>query len=353
MVWISLIVASISLMAKELPKFLTKHPMQSIRYISADGRYAYIQKKPGVLGLVSSFRSIDFISEASTNDFLVKDSRFKERLLIEVIPGNHQEFNVMKPSKILVVDWGKTQIRQIGQGLTSKLQLNDEWVSYFDNIEKIIHLQNILTEKKFSIKLSPKSNSFFVPEVEMVSSDTLVYTDVNDKGYSAIIQHNLVTQKGTVIYKSAQTGTKFELCQEKGYLAIGEFPYDDISRSSQVLRIKISTGTNLAGFETLYSSSDSDLGNMVCRENEIYFIKTLLHNRKLNFKQTEAVKLDLKTTQVTTVTDLSTVSQLISMDGRILIPFRGDFYVLEGEANLTEDKLKSPTGNNEELPLDI
>jgi hypothetical protein len=353
MVWISLLIASFSLMAKELPKFLTKHPMQSIRYISADGRYAYIQKKPGVLGLVSSFRSIDFISEASTNDFLVKDSRFKERLLIEVIPGNHQDFNVMKHPKIMVVDWGKTQLRQIGQGLASRLHFNDEWVSYYDNIEKIIYLQNILTEKKFAIKLSPKSNNFYIPEVEMVSNDTLVYTDVNDKGYAALIQHNLITQKGTVIYKSPQIGTKLELCQDKGYLAIGEFPFDDISRSSKVLRIKLSSGTNLAGFETLYSSSDSDLGNMVCRENEIYFIKTLLHNRKINLKQTEAVRLDLKSTQVTTVTDLSTVSQLISMDGRILIPFRGDFYVLEGEANLTDDKLKSPTGNNEELPLDI
>lgn len=353
MVLISLLLASINLWAKELPKFLTKHPIQSIRYISADGRYAYIQKKPGVLGLVSSFRSIDFISEANTNDFLVKDSRFKERLIIEVIPGNHQEFNVMKHSKIMVVDWGKTQLRQIGQGLAAKLHLNDEWVSYFDGIEKIIYLQNILTEKKFAIKLSPKNNNFFVPEVEMISNDTLVYTDVNDKGYSALIQHNLITQKGTVLFKSPQIGTKLELCQDKTYLAIGEFPYDDIARSSKILRIKLSGSTNLAGFETLYSSSDSDLGNMVCRENEVYFVKTLVHNRKINFKQTEAVKLDLKTTQVTTVTDLSTVSQLVSMDNRILIPFRGDFYVLEGEANLTEDKLKAPVGNNEELPLEM
>jgi hypothetical protein len=353
MVWISLFFASFTLFAKEMPKFLTKHAIQSIRYISADGRYAYIQKKPGVLSLVSSFRSIDFISEASSNDFLVRDSRFKERLIIEIVPGNHHEFNVMKHSKIMVVDWGKTQTRLIGQGLAPKLHMNDEWVSYFDGIEKIIYLQNILTEKKFAIKLSPKMNNFYVPEVEMVSNDTLVYTDVNDKGYSALIQYNLVTQKGNVLYKSPQIGTKLELCQDKGYLAIGEFPYDDISHSSKVLRIKITSGTNLAGFETLYSSSDSDLGNIVCRENEIYFVKTLVHNRKINFKQTEAVKLDLKTTQVKTVTDISTVNQLISMDGRILIPFRGDFYVLEGVANLTEDKLKSPVNNNEELPLDF
>lgn len=353
MVWISLIVLSLNLFAKELPKFLTKHPMDTLRFVTLDGRFAYVQKKPGVLGMTGNFRSEDFISESSKSEFLMKNSRFKRRLIIEVIPEHQRDFNVAKNHKILVVDWGKTQVKEIGTGRGARLHLDDEWITFYDTIEKTISIYNILTQKKFVIKLSSKTSPFFLPEVEMVSSDTVIYTDVNDKGTAALIQYNLVSQKSNILYKSAQNGTRIELCQAKSYLGIGEFPYDDIARNSKIMQIQISGSTNLAGFNTVYSSTDPDLGNMVCMDQAIYFIKTLTHMKKLNFKYTDAVKLDLKTTQVQTMSEMNTVTQMISMDGRILIPFRGEFYVLEGTSNLSEDKLKAPVPGTEELPLEI
>ncbi len=353
MVWISLLLLSFSVAAKELPKFLTKHPLDSIRFITLDGRYAYLQKKPGVLGMVTSFRNDDFLSGQSQSDFLVKDSRFKRRLVIEVIPDTHQEFNLVKNHKILVVDWGKTTTKEVGLGIGSRLHLDDEWVSFYSATDKLITLHNVLTQKKFQIKLSDKISHYFLPAVEMVSSDTLTYTDVNEKGYSALIQYNLLTQKSTVIYKSSQTGTRIELCQAKGYLAVGEFPYDDIARSSKILHIPITGSTNLAGYQTVYSSTDSDLGNMTCTEGSVYFVKTMTNLKKLNVKTTEVVKLDLKTTKLQTMSELGSATQILSMDGRILIPHRGDYYVLEGSSNLSDDKLKTPSANDEELPLDI
>jgi hypothetical protein len=353
MVWISLVLLSLNIFSKELPRFLTKHATESIRFITLDGRFAYLQKRQGVLGMITGFRSVDFISDQSQSDFIIKDSRFKRRLAIEVIPNHQTEFNLIKNHKILVIDWGKTQTRDVGIGMNSRLHMEDEWISYYDPILKVISIQNLLTQKLFQIKLSPKISPFFYPEVEMISEDTIVYTDVNDKGYIALIQYNLVTQKSSILYRSNQNGTRIELCQDKGYVAIGEFPYDDIARTSKILQIPITGSTNLSGFTTIYSSTDSDLGNMICLEKSIYFIKTLIHLKNINSKQTEAVRLDLKTTQVQTVTDLGSVSQLLSMDGRILIPFRGDFHVLEGSANLTDDKLKSPLSTSEELPLDL
>lgn len=353
MVWINLLILSFSLWAKDLPKFLTKHSTDSIRFISYDGQFAYLQKKPGVLGLVSSFKSSDFISETSASDFLVKDSRAKQRLIIEIIPFAHQEMNFIKNHKIMVVDWGKTQTKEIGFGKNARLHLNDEWISYYDASERTIFLQNVLTQKKFQIKLSPRLSPFYSPEVEMVSQDTVVYTDINEKGFVGVVQFNLITQKSLILYKASQTGTRIELCQQKDYLAFGEFPYDDLNRSSKILQIKLSASTNLAGFTTLYSSTDSDLGHMVCLEKHIYFIKTLTHLKKLNYKQTEAVKLDFKTTQIETISDLGSVNQIIAMDGRVLIPYRGEFFVVEGGANLTDDRLKAPTNKEEELPLEL
>ncbi len=353
MAWINILIITLSLWAKDLPKFLTKHSLDSIRYISLDGQFAYLQKKQGVLGLVNSLRSVDFISETSVSDFLVRDSRFKQRLIIEVIPQAHQEMNFIRNHKILVVDWGKTQTKEIGFGKNARLHLNDEWISYYDATERTIYLQNVITQKKFQIKLSPKLSPFYNPEVEMVSQDTVVYTDINEKGFVGLVQFNLVTQKSLVLYKASQTGTRIELCQQKDYLAFGEFPHDDLNRSSKILQIKLSATTNLAGFSTLYSSTDSDLGHMVCLENHIYFIKTLTQLRKINFKQTEAVKLDLKTTQLQTVSELGTVNQIIAMDGRVLIPYRGEFFVIEGGSNLTDDRLKAPVTKEEELPLEL
>lgn len=354
MVWISFFLGlTINLYAKELPKFLTKHSIETLRYITSDGRYAYLQKRPGVLGLVSSFRSTDFISDSSKSDFIVKDSRFKQRLIIEIVPNAHTEYNLFKNHKIQVVDWGRSNPKLIGEGRSPKLHLMDEWISFYNAYERVITLQNILTQKKFEIKLSPKQSPFYTPEVEMITADTIVYTEINEKGYSALVQHNLITKKNNVLYRSNQTGTRIELCQEKGYLGIGEFPYDDIARSSKIMQIKLTGSTNLAGFTTIYSSTDPDLGNITCHSDSIYFIKTMTHIKKLNYKQTEAVKLDLKTEKIQTLTDLSTVTQIISMDGRVMVPSRGEFYVLEGTSNLSDDKLKAPTNFNEELPLEI
>jgi hypothetical protein len=91
---------------------------------------------------------------------------------------------------------------------------------------------------------------------------------------------------------------------------------------------------------------------MICLPDHLYFVKTLSTDQQLNLKISEAVKLDLKSKRVETKSNLKSVSQIIEMDGRIMIPFRGAFYVIEGRANIGEDILKSvPT--KEELQIDI
>lgn len=350
--WISLLLLSFSLNAAELPRFLTKHSPETLKFISMDGRYAYVQKKPGVLGLVSSFRSIDFLSEAQSNDFLVKSSRFKGRIAIESIPHTHEEMNLLKNHKIFVVDYGNTVTREIGKGRNAKLHFKDEWISFYDMLEKVIHIQNLVTQKKFEIKLSKKSNPFFIPDVEMISSRAVVYSDINEQGYAAMVSFDLQTLKSNIIYKSSQTATKIELCQQDDYIAMGEFPYEGVNRGSKIQIIDISEIVNLSGYKTIYSSVEQDLGNMVCLPASIYFVKTMNQDKELNYKVTEAVKLDLKTQNIEAKSSLKHVSQIVEMDGRVILPMRGEFFVLEGRSNLGDDTLKAvPT--KEELQIDL
>lgn len=350
--WISLLFLSFSLSAAELPRFLTKHSAESLRYISIDGRYTYVQRRPGVLSLITSFKNVDFLSESQGNDFNVRSSRFKTRMTIESIPNTHVVMSLLKNHKIFVVDYGNTAAREVGLGRSPRLHLRDEWITFYNIQTKIIHIQNLLTQKKFEIKTSTKDNPFFIPEVEMISDRAVVYSDINDQGYSALVSYDLQTLQSNIIYKSPQTATRIELCQHEGYLGIGEFPYEGVSRGSKIQTININSIVNLSGYQTIYESVEQDIGNMVCRPHMIYFVKTLAHNKVLNEKTTEVVKLEIKTQNIEAKSNLKHVTQIIEMDNRVLIPFRGELYVLEGTSNLGTETLKSAP-SKEELQIDL
>lgn len=352
MLWISILLIALSVNAQELPRFLTKHAPDTLRFISMDGRYAYIKKKPGVMGFVSSFRSVDFLNEGQDNDFIVVGSRHKNRLAIESIPNPHTEMNLLRKHRIFVVDYGNSVPRLVGEGKNARLHLADEWMTFYDPMEKVVHIQNLVTQKKYEIKLSKKSNPFFVPEIEMITADLIFYTDINESGYSALVSYKLSTKQSKIIYKSSQTATRLELCSQADYLAVGEFPYDGVNRGSSIKHIKFQDIMSSAGLNSLYSSIEQDTGSLVCRPESIYFIKTFNWDKELNYKISEVVQLDIKTKTIKARSNLKHVTQLMEMDGRVLIPMRGEFFVLEGTSNLGEDILKAvPT--REELQIDL
>jgi hypothetical protein len=338
--------------AKGPEKLLTKHAVDAIRYIDGDGRVAYIRKRPGVLGIVSSFRSEEFITDTPQSDFLVVATPIKRKVIVEVIKNQHSSFNIMRANKLMVFNWGETKGKDIGFGMASRLHMGDEWITFYQPDKKIIVIKNIITEKDYMVKLNPKANPYFVPDVTMISSDLIVYTDINDQGISSVISYQLSNGKTEVIYKSSQTGTRMELCQQEKYLSIGEFPYEGVNRGSKILQMPVLSSFNLGGFTTLYESTEQDIGNIICLDDSIYFIKTMTQNPQLGVKTTEAIQLGLKNSQITQKTNLGTVSQLINMDGRVLLPHRGSFYVLEGEYNLSSETLKNP-GAKEEQKLDF
>jgi hypothetical protein len=258
----------------------------------------------------------------------------------------------MKNHEIFVLDFGNSLTRKIGLGKNPRLHQNDNWISYFDLATKMIQIQNLLSQKKIEINPTQKLNPFFIPDVHMISSQSIVFTDVNETGHAALISFDLVTLKSTVLYKSSQKGTKIEICKGDDYLGIGEFPYEGLSRKSQIQIAKISNSHDLGGFTALYESVNGDHGNMICQKDSIYFIKTTDQDFEINHRITEASKLNLDDKRLEVLSNLKNVSQLIEMDGRVMIPFRGEFYVLEGKSDLRDDKLKT-VPLKEEDPFDI
>jgi hypothetical protein len=340
MAWISLIFI-LSLQAAELPLFLTKHSHDSLRFVSQDGSFNYLQKKPGLLALISNFKSYDVISENSKNEYRVMGTPDKRRLIIESIPNSHSLMNLGINHDIFVVDFGNIKIRKVGSGRNPKLHIKDDWISYYDLERGVIKVQSLITDKFFEIKLMNKQNPFQIPNLEMISNQVIVFSDINESGYAALLSFDLITNKRTILYKSQKIGTKIELCKSNQYLGVGEFSHDGVSNGSKIQIAKIEAYPELSGFSIIYESQDPDIGSMICKNDSIYFIKTTTYDANINHKITEAVKIELENKKIEIKTNLKNVTQIIDMDGRIMIPFRGELFVIEGNFDLSEDKLKT------------
>lgn len=339
MLLISLLLLSSLSYAQRLPQLLTKHAPETLRYISSDGNTAYVKKNNGVLGLVMGYRSSDFMSDKTYSDFLITDSFEKIRLAIEVIPEHHRTLDMNKLHHIYVTRKGQDKPIEIGQGRYPQLHLGDEWISFYRPNDQQIVLRNILTTKEYKISLSKKSNPFFFPYYAMTSSEYFVYTDINDRGLAQVNLLDLTTNKAQVLLRAGQPGTFFEVCQEKDYFAVGEFPYEGIQKGSRILTYT-RKGPKPSGYTTLYSTNDSDLGNMVCLKNSIYFVKTTSFDSTLVAKKTEAAKINLTDSKLEIKSNLENVTQIILMDGRVLLPFRENLFVLEGTSNIEVDTLQ-------------
>jgi len=348
MVLISLILFANLGWSQNLEKFLTKYTANNLRYISNNGKTVYVQKKPGVLSVINGYNSNDFLVEKEKSDFLVFTSHFKNRVAIESIPNVHTEFNPLKDHIIYASNFGSSSVKLIGSGREARLHLNDEWISYYNSYEKKLILKNIITDKEFQFSLSNKMNPFFVPENSLITSSHFLYTDINENGIAVLVSQNLSSNIKTILYQSIQPGTRLELCSNKDYLAFGEFPYDGLDRSSKIMMIKITSETNLAGYETIYNSTSHDLGNIACTKDSIYFIKATKENEKLKIKSTDIFKINITNQNVEQISNIGNINQIIEMDEKILVPFRGDFLIAHGQNNLVKDELKKSTPENSE-----
>lgn len=339
MLLISFLLASSLSFAQKLPQLLTKHAPETLRYISSDGNIAYVKKNNGVLGLIVGYRSSDFMSDATYSDFLVTDSQDKVRIAIEVIPNHHRNMQINKNHKIYVTKLGMDKPTEVGVGRYPSLHQGDDWISFYKTDEQQIILKNVVTNKEYKIPLLKKSNPFFFPSYVMSTQVHFLYSDVDEKGYAQISLFDLSANKSRPLLKGDRPGTFFELCQNKNYFAVGEFPYEGIERGSRILHFP-KDGNRPAGFTTIYQSGDADVGNMVCTDDSVYFIKTTSFDSVLVTKKTEAARVKLADSKLEIKTDLGYVSSLIRMDGRVLVPFREYLYVLEGVSNIESDVLR-------------
>jgi len=338
-------VLNVRAFANTLPIFAAKQSIENIRFVTFDGRYTYAQKRSGALTLSTSFRNEDVLENPPGTNYYVTSSKDRKRVAIEVEANWHQELDLTKNHTIYVAPYGATKVEKVGIGRFPRLHLNDEWLTWYDPKERAIHVQFIAVPDRHQIiKLGRKHNPYFMPEIVMLNPETVLYTDINDKGFAALLAWNMIDKRMTVVQKSAQSGTRLELCRYGDMIALGEFSYDDSNRGTAIYYKASRAGapSTLGGFNNVYRVSENDLGQMVCARDSVWFVKTMSEDKTFNQRLTEAVQLELPSGKVTAKTQLNYVTNLIEMDGRIILPFREQFYVLQGSSGSSTEALQAP-----------
>lgn len=338
---ILLVFFSVSAKAKKLPELQTKQALDNIRLISKDGKFTYYQQRSGDLQMSTNYDNKVVMKNPKNTYYLLRSTPTRDKIVIEIIKDYHKRLNYFALNEIHTMEFGKTKATKVADGKNAKLHLKDRWISYFHPRVKTIFLKNILSgSKAIKITLNNKVNPYFTPTVMMPTPDTVIYTDINKQGYMAVQMYTLSEQKINTIYKSKFPGMRLDLCVLKDSLYMGEFSYDGVNLGSSVVKIPLYNNKGFKKTSTLYQSELPDIGHLTCNEANLYFIKTTSYNKKINSRKSEAVKLILETNKVQTLTSLEYVTNILNMDGIILIPFRHKYYVAEGKSILNQDSLE-------------
>lgn len=339
----------VNLSAKSLPELKTKQSLDNIRLISNEGKFTYYQQRSGTLNMSTNYSNNQVMTNPKGTSYLLTSTPNRKKITIEVLKDYHKDLNFFSTNQIYTIEFGKTKPEQVAEGRFPKLHVKDNWLSYYHPLKKRIFIKNLLSKTEpISIKLKNTINPYFIPEVLMPTPDTVLYSDINSEGYMAVQMYTISDQKFQTVYKSKFTGMRIDFCRIDDNLYIGEFSYDGVDRGSSIMKVPIFNNKNFKSFISIYQSQLPDIGHITCSNDSLFFIKTLKYNSKINARVSEAVEVDLKENKVKILTDLKYVTNIVNMDGMILIPFRNRYYVGKGESVLNADSLKGKkAGRNE------
>lgn len=325
------------------PKFLTKQALEFLRYIDKDGKYTYYQTNSGQLNMTTNYDNTILFQSSKGAHYQIQSSEDGQMLTIELIENFHTQLDFNRGHKIFISKLGDKKLQEVAQGRVPVIASNKQWLGYYTPDNKTIHFRPInIPGKEIELVLNNKVNNFFMPQLMMLNPDTVSYTDINQQGQMAIILYNLTDKKFTTLYKAKFAGTKLEYCLNGNNLVVGEFSTFDVNKGSSFTSIPLFGNNNFTKKDIIYKTTSNDLGNILCKNDKIYFIKTIKYNAILNEKTTEVASLNLKSNELKILTNLKNVTQLISMGERVLVPYRQSFYIIKGDYDTTkQDALES------------
>jgi hypothetical protein len=273
----------------------------------------------------------------------------RKKMIVTQSENIHTFLSTRLSEKIFLLNFGEASPREVGKGISPSLHLEDNWISYFDPYQRIIHFEHTTNSAlKFSLKLNNKINPYFIPQVVMVDESTLYYTDISDNGNYGLIEYKRNIDKSELIFKATSITQRLEINKCNDNFILSELPMPFTNENTTISFLKINNVKNITNREKAYSSDLNDLGHITCDyvTGSIYFIK---NTGKEKLSYFDIASLNLNTKKLDVLTDLKTITTIINMDGLIISFDRGKYLIIKG--NDTDfkniDSLKKVVPNKE------
>lgn len=327
----------------KLPILATKQSLESLRFVSLDGRFNYYQRRSGALLLATNYQVVEVLQGSPGTHYTLSASPARQKVVISQNQTFHDYLSLRQGEKIYSVNYGEETPTYIDEGLYPELHLNDSWISYFNANTRHYHFRNFNNQAlRFSIRLNNTRNPYFIPQSYMHTDSIILYKDLNQAGITGLLSYNRQEEEATLITKVDHADQTLEFCVHENHFFLMQRGINDSTFGTRVYH---STPAKILQGETpelVYTSEANDIGHLDCsaKKGSLYFIKNTgtIPNRHTY----EVAELKLETKKVEVLSDLNYATQLVNLDGRLLIPYRGQFYVILGDSDLTEEDRLSP-----------
>jgi len=324
----------------KLSKMSTKQDIINLRFMSLDNKFTIYQRRSGHLLLSTNFKVIELLQSNAGSQYEVIGSEDRKKLVLIQDQDYFKNISIRKNKKIYIADFGNSNATLMGEGTSPSLHLMDTWLSYFSFDQNVLHFGNTENSTlKFQIKLQDNKNPYFIPQAVMLSENLVLYTDTDQKGFPILLKFTRSSKNFEPIYKSSSINEKIEICRYKDHLYLGLFSINK-GKNSTIIYQGDASDFKLDKSKSIYESNLNDPGGIICNfsQDEIFFIKNTGKNN--SSKRTELVELNLKTLQTNILSDLYYTASAFNMDGRLLIPYRGEFLLVKGPPT-PDDKFTS------------
>lgn len=325
----------------KLPELSTKQSIDNIRYISKGGKFTYYQNIKGELKVSTNYQVSTVLTGKPNTQYLVTSSDEEDFITIlqieDILRNNWQKAD----HKIYYSKLGSTEAKLVGNGVSPKIHLNGKFLTFFQYENKQIQIINLINPSQIkSIEPQNNLNPYYIPQISMVTPTDAIFTDINNKGYGAVLMYSVTSKEFEVVYKSKIPFSKIEICYQNENIYIGEFPLAFSNPQSSITEVPLFNNPQFKTQKNLYSVPLPDMGNIICDNERIFFLKTTSFKQSINQRYVEVAELNIKTSEVKVLSNLGQVSDLSKTGNLILANYLGKYYIVKGNNEFTDDSIK-------------
>jgi len=297
-------------------KLETKLDKTLVRFISKDKKYTYYQKSTGALFLSTNYSVKKVIQGESGSQFGVNSFIDTDKLIVTQVNNFNSILNPTKISSFYIINRTTGEVLLKKEGLRPRLHQNGTWLSFFDRANKKIHFENTVNKKNnFTILLDKETPNFFIPKV-VYNNGSFFYVAYLKK-LQVLYKRSIKNSSLAIIYQAESSKYIFDICSLAGKRLV--LFQSALSRGIRKMLL-LKESPKKYEFMTLYRNISSDIGNILCSENNVFFVKEVGGGSEL-------AEINVTNLKVSILSKLNFVQNIIQMDGKILIPLRGEFYL--------------------------